>query len=314
MNTAQQEQRPQATAERAVVHSQTHIGHGAAPCHHGELLQGIFEESNGKETLGLVTLLHSSAKAKATFIPDPDSLSLTVSPTYKLKALSSVKLTLQELGLPDMGGHLICASCISEELGLGSSTADVVAAARAVCDANQRTLSRETLARIAVCAEVASDPIMFESSTVLFAQREGHIIEEMGPLIPAMSLLSFTLGEPIRTCDYRAPQYSWEDLQQFKPLRGLLRFALANYDLATIARVSTHSALINQKHVPKPKFDAVLSIAEQGGALGVQIAHSGNIVGMMFSPDDHNLLERVSLCQGRLADIGVYQSAFHSTF
>ncbi|MDX1473002.1 MAG: hypothetical protein R3309_02470 [Reinekea sp.] len=314
MNTAQQELRSQAVAENAMVYGQVHIGHGVAPCHHGEILQGIFEESNGKETLGLVTLLNSTTKAKATFLPDSESDVITVEPAYKKKALSSVMLTLEELGLNKSGGRLICDSCVTEELGLGSSTADVVAAARAVCSAYQRKLSREALARIAVRAEVASDPIMFESSTVLFAQREGHVIEELGPLLPGISLLSFTLGEPISTCDYRAPQYTWEDMQQFKPLRGLLRFALSNHDLATIARVSTHSALINQKHVPKPNFDAVLGIAEQGGALGVQIAHSGNLVGMIFSPDDHDLLERVSHCQGRLRDIGTHQTAFHSTF
>ncbi|HET9106211.1 MAG TPA: hypothetical protein VFN79_03370, partial [Steroidobacteraceae bacterium] len=57
----------------------------------------------------------------------------------------------------------------------------------------------------------------------------------------------------------------------------------------TVARVATASAELNQRFLPLRGFTAIKALAERHQALGVQISHSGTLVGLLFdgraSPD-----------------------------
>jgi uncharacterized protein involved in propanediol utilization len=52
-----------------------------------------------------------------------------------------------------------------------------------------------------------------------------------------------------------------------------------------LGRVATISASISQRHLPKPHWDNVLQLAEEHGALGVQVAHSGTLFGILLDPE-----------------------------
>jgi len=70
-----------------------------------------------------------------------------------------------------------------------------------------------------------------------------------------------------------------------------------------VGRAATASAQINQRHLPKPQFDKCLKLAERVEALGVQVAHSGTLVGLLFDPDDPALNERVREAQTLLGEL-----------
>ncbi|MET9931744.1 GHMP kinase, partial [Streptomyces sp. NPDC006324] len=57
------------TTRPTPVHPRT--GAGSAPCHHGELLQGVFLDAAGRRCAGLVTLPLDGPGSAAVFVPRP---------------------------------------------------------------------------------------------------------------------------------------------------------------------------------------------------------------------------------------------------
>ena len=58
---------------------------------------------------------------------------------------------------------------------------------------------------------------------------------------------------------------------------------------------ATRSAITNQQLLYKPQLDAVLRLAEDVGAVGVNAAHSGTVLGLLF--DDDNALAENAVSQ-----------------
>lgn len=257
------------------------IGHAIG--HHGELLQGTFEGHDGRLTRGLITLPLPTLRASATFVPST-AATVQVRPPDKSKARRAAKLALRELGWSHAGGTLVLESSIPVGFGYGSSTADVVASIRAVAAACRAYLRPATIAKLAVAAEVASDSTVFGHEAVLFAQREGYVVEPLGGAFPPLYLLSLGhVSAPIvDTLKLPRARYSSEQIQQFGVLRGLARRAIEHQDAALLGRVSTASATISQGYLPLPGFEIALRLSAVHKACGVQVSHSGSLVGILF--------------------------------
>jgi hypothetical protein len=73
-------------------------------------------------------------------------------------------------------------------------------------------------------------------------------------------------------------------VEKFQELFLLFQQGLGLEDLTLLGRAATESARMNQKYLRLEGFPQVEKIAESSGALGVQIAHSGSVVGLMFPP------------------------------
>jgi uncharacterized protein involved in propanediol utilization len=283
-------------------------GHGYARGHHGEVLQGLFEGSDGHFHRGLVTLPCERLWSAASFLPLPAGL--TVDPPWKTKALRAVRLTLEHLGRPASGGRLSIRANIPPSWGMGSSTSDVIAAVRAVSNAYRRRLSPDVVASLAVRAEDASDSTMFEDRTVLFAQREGVVLEELGRQLPPVDVLGFNcdpLGGGVDTLLTPPAEYSSWHLQAFRPLLGLLRRAVYTHDIQLLGQVASASARINQSFFPKPNFGRLEKLAAEVGAAGLQVAHTGSILGFLFDPAESGLREKISATRRGLLELEIRQ-------
>jgi uncharacterized protein involved in propanediol utilization len=81
-------------------------------------------------------------------------------------------------------------------------------------------------------------------------------------------------------------RYSWREIESFRPLLGLLRRVIHHGDAALLGCVATASARLNQRILPKPHFERLERLAQETGALGLQVAHSGSVAGLIFSPED----------------------------
>lgn len=264
----------------------TGTGTGTAPVHHGELLQGAFTGPSGAPVRALVTLPCPLHTTRATFTPVPGG-EVTVSPQWKEKARRAAELALGGRQ-SRTGGHLDLVGDAPPGRGFGSSTSDVLAAVRAVRDACGAPLTAWEAARLAVRAETASDALMFEESTVLFAQREGTVVEDFGHRLPPLHVLGFGSragGHGVDTLALPTPRYDSAEIARFDRLRGLLRRSLRTQDAALLGAVATRSALLNQRHLPVPGLDRLLAAARACGALGLQIAHSGDIAAFLFAPE-----------------------------
>lgn len=261
------------------------FGIGSAIGHHGEIIQGVFERDRRSLVRGLVSFPCSALKSKATFHPTEGS-EVTVSPAWKTKARDAVKTFLARRGVPTAGGSLCIESNISVGFGLGSSTADVIASIRAVARYHGVCLAPADIARMAVEAEQACDSTMFDGRAVLFAQREGHVIESLAGELPAIDIVSVNVSPdmPVDTLAYPPARYSTTEIEQFRSLRGFLRAAIRSASPSLLGRVATASAIINQRHLPQKYFVEVKAIAEKNQAVGIQVAHSGTVIGLMFDP------------------------------
>ena len=261
-------------------------GTGRAHGHHGEILQGAFR-SGGEVRRGLVTLPCPSYWSKATVALEGDTAArLSVRPAWKTKARRAVALVLDALGVEGLGGVVRVASNIEPGRGCGSSTSDVTAAIHATLDATGRFLPSAAIARLAVAAEGASDATFWDRP-VLFAQRQGLVIEDFGSPLPRLEVLAFATapdGVGIDTLALPAPRYGEDEIERFEGLRAELRGALARSDARGIAAVATHSARLNQRYLPQPGFDEIAALAPRVGAIGIQVAHSGEVGGMLFEP------------------------------
>ncbi|WP_189936630.1 GHMP family kinase ATP-binding protein [Streptomyces sulfonofaciens] len=278
------------------------VGIGTAPSHHGELLQGAFED-HGEIRRGLVTLPCSLFGSSATIRLSRWEPELSVRPKWKTKSLSAVRGVLGALGMEGYGGRLELHGDVAVGRGLGSSSSDVTAAILAVLSATGRHLPPERIARIAAAAEVATDPLIFDRM-LLFAQREGVVIEDFHRPAPSLEVVGFAFDDQgLDTLSWPPARYTSWEIECFRALRGLLRRAVEHGHLAELGRIATASARINQRFLPVPRFERVLDVAAECGALGVQVAHSGTIAGLLFDARRPELERQAALAGRRLREL-----------
>ncbi|WP_198316226.1 hypothetical protein [Cystobacter fuscus] len=270
----------------------------------------MFELSPGQLERALVTLPCPLFSAHAVFTPD-DSGTLALEPYWKVKARLAAQTTLAAHGLEHKGGRLVVKSEIPIRWGLGSSTSDVIATIIAVADAFSLLLQPEQIASLAVDAEAASDSLMFGDRTVLFAHRRGYVVEELGGPLPPLDVLGFNTdptGKGVDTVEFAPARYNRSEIEMLQPLPGLLRRALREGDPRGVGRVATASARINQRHLPIPRFDALLALAETVHSVGLQVAHSGTVVGLLFDANDARKSAGIQKARTLLRESGIEQT------
>jgi uncharacterized protein involved in propanediol utilization len=302
-----------------VDHSGWRVGVASAPIHHGEILQGVFAHE-GQLTRGLVTMPCTVHTTQASFQPARGE-ELTVFPAWKSKARRAAQLAVEACvgpGQGPVGGHLELTGEVPLCRGFGSSTSDVLAAIWAVQDALVSPLPPESVARIAVRAETASDSLMFAESSVLFAQREGKVIEDFGYRIPAVRVLGFGSrpendGKGVDTLAFPPARYDDTEAGTFAELHAMLREAIHTKDVALVGAVATASTEINQRHLPIPRLESLRAIGRETGALGIQAAHSGDIAGLLYDRDDPEVDARTEHGRRLLHNIGIHEQWIFTT-
>jgi uncharacterized protein involved in propanediol utilization len=283
------------------------VGIGYASAHHGELLQGIFEE-NGHWRRALVTLPLPDWGSRAVF--NPGHHDGVAGRPELAKSRRAAILTLRELRqrtLPVPGGRIEITSNVPHGVGMGSSTSDVTATIRAVADHHGLSMSREDVGRLAVQAESASDSIMFDDRVVLFAHRDGMVLENLGHRLPPLVVVGANTDPGASVDTLRCPpaDYHDDDLACFRVLRAGLRRAVATEDVALLGRVATASARINQRFLPKPRLPDLVELSRRLGGAGVQVAHSGTVAGLIFDARRPGIEETVSECQAGIEALGL---------
>ncbi|HKV94717.1 MAG TPA: hypothetical protein VJW20_19385 [Candidatus Angelobacter sp.] len=290
--------------ERA-AYSPPAIGAGVCIGQYGEILQGQLEDRNFQKRRFLLSLRCNVLYSTATFIPS-DEGGLEIEPAHKNKARRVAEITLSRFGLETLGGRLTIESNIDEAKGCGSSTADCAAASLAILDSIGQVLSEEDLARIVVEAEIASDNVMFKQS-VLFAHREGVVLEKFGAELPKIEVLGFDteVDGAVNTLDFPPAVYTWRQIQCFHALVAGLRRGFRDQDIAVIGQVAMASAAINQEFLPKPMFPEIRAIARAANALGVAVAHSGTVASILLNPHDHQLETKVNRIRHDLGTLDI---------
>ena len=289
-------------------------GVGAARHHHGEILQGALVHA-GERVPCLITLPVGGAGSTARYTPTGRGAMLEVVPAWKTKAERAARLALAHIGAA-VTGRVEIECSVTMGVGLGSSTCDVVAAIRAACRYHGVELDAGQVARLAIAAEGAADPIMFDEM-VLFAQRHGRVLESLGSWVPRYTVLSIdtdTGAGGVDTLTLPLPDYTDSELRGFESMVERAREAFRQRDAVTIAAIATESAALNQRFLPLRSFREICGVADEHGAAGVQISHSGTLAGILFDaravPAGSDLAARAV---ARIRGLGVHPRGVFTT-
>ena len=200
------------------------------------------------------------------------------------KAIQAVCSTLAYLGKGDLTAELTIHSPLPRGKGMASSTADVAGAAAATALALGIDLTPRELGALAVAVE-PSDGVMFPG-IALFDHRQGEVYEGLG-LPPAMEVIVLDFGGVVDTLEFNRVdrQQALASLEpQFREALGLVCRGIASGSPSLIGQGATLSALAHQAVLPKAQLSTVMELARSLGALGVNAAHSGTVVGLLLDP------------------------------
>lgn len=267
-------------------------GVGVAGAHFGEILQGAFR-LDGVVRRALVTLPLPGCGSRAVFEPRPESgirlLCGSRPPESILKVRRAVRESLLLCGR-ESGGSLYLSGGVPAGRGMGSSTSEIVATIRAVSDAFGVSPTCEEVAEVASRCEVASDPLMFcEDAPLLFDSRQGRVLMRLGERLPRMEVIGVDTGEVgVGTDGLEPPEYTEDEILGFGRLLCELEEGILRGDVRAVGRVATQSALINERYLPKPDLETVMAVSEECGAVGVSVAHSGTVMGVIFAPESRS--------------------------
>lgn len=285
------------------------VGVGHAPGHHGELLQGAFEDGTGRVRRALVTLPQPDRGSRAVFHPSQSHWGVVGTPEL-VKVRRAAILALRQFSAhpaPAKGGQVEITSDVPRGVGMGSSTADVTATIRAVADYHGVTLSADEVGRLAVLAECAADSIMIDDRVVLFAHRDGVVLETLGHRLPPLLVVGCDTQPGVRVDTLGLPPAEYDDreIATFGVLRSALRRAVVTGDAALLGRVTTASARINQRFLPKPGLEELLSLGLRHGGCGIQVAHSGTVAGLVFDAGRPDAVAGARRCAAAVEALGL---------
>ena len=214
-----------------------------------------------------------------------ESISRIKAPDDKYKSREAMRKVLDYFGMHKCGGEICINSKIPQEKGMSSSTADIVGTCIATAEALGRDLTPLKIAEIAVSIE-PTDALMFEDM-LAFDHISGGIREYIGPA-PEMDILIIDLGGRINTLEFNIRRNEIlkksNNALELREAYELVKDGIRGKDIYMLGKGATMSAEFNQKILYKRELMDLMKIANELGACGINTAHSGTVVGILFSP------------------------------
>lgn len=272
----------------------------------GELLQGVLPEKDGD----FLVTLPVARWTMATFRCDPHAAELAVRPARKTKALRLARMILEEERRP-AGGLVTVSSMLPEGKGLASSSADLVATARAVGDALYAEMPPARIERLLARIE-PTDGVLYPA-IVAYHHRTVRLRAVLGTL-PAMGVVGIDEGGAVDTVGFnRIPKpFTAADQHEYARLLDRLADAVRLRDLAGAGAVATRSALLNQGLRHKWSLDPMREICREVGGLGVAVGHSGTALGVLLDTRDpaytHRATAAAQACSELAGGATVYRT------
>jgi L-threonine kinase len=255
----------------------------------GELIQGIIGE---KELLVSYAINRYS---RVTLIETDNDFHRQ----GPVKARKALQLAYEHMGIPVHRSHKIYID-MQRELpvgkGMASSTADIGSVIAAASSLSGIELNEEAICRIALKIE-PTDSILFKELT-LFDPVGGSVKETLGCL-PTMKVIVLEGRGTVDTQEFRKNNYIPEKMRHRKRMNEALQALRAGImlgDCERIGKAAVTSALCNQGVLKKENLELIADKVMGWGASGINVAHSGTVIGILVSPkkaDPEEIMDRV---------------------
>jgi L-threonine kinase len=244
----------------------------------GEIVQGRL--SDGRDFLVTLPIeLWSRCELICTPIAGPLVIDCDLA-----KSRALVGLVLKELGI-DAGFHISCAFTRSIPIGKGlsSSTADMLAALRAVQDVFGFLFTEEFISRL--FAEVEPHDALHYDASTAYNHRRGTLIRAFG-YIPSFTIVAVDHGGAVDTVLYnQTVSFSTSETERYDELFGRLERAFERRQDKSIAECATESARMHADRRGDAALQKAVRLAGPLGCLGVVAAHSGTCAGFLLPSD-----------------------------
>ena len=173
--------------------------------------------------------------------------------------------------------------------GMASSTADIAATAVAAAHHLGHSLDESTLAALCVSLE-PTDSTLFRQLT-LFCHHHATTQIACAPA-PHFDLLVLESPVFLRTADYhRLPRAAalTAHTEVLHQAWGKVQRACIEQDASLLGEAATLSAIASQSLLIKPGFATLMALVESCDLYGLNVAHSGSVVGLMLDQRRHDV-------------------------
>ena len=250
----------------------------------GELIQGVL--TNDKHFLVTLPInIKSVVEYETTETGKVDS-----NLQYKSKSIQAVRNYLQLHGLPP-GGFLRFKSTFSAGKGFASSSADMVAAIRAVSKCFNRTASPELIELILRDIE-PTDGVMY-GGIVSYYHREVRLEEKIAET-PRLVIVSADRGGEYNTIEFNKKKHdvSLATKFEYKEMLASIKLAIRDGDLGSLGRLSSRSCELSQAFNPNPYYTLMSRLCVETDALGLVATHSGTCLGLLYNLGDSDQVNK----------------------
>lgn len=212
------------------------------------------------------------------------------------KAQQALLRTLSFFDAADFPYAVSLRSELPSGKGMASSSADIAAVCFAVAAALGRRLTVGQAAQLAAGIE-PTDGVFFPG-IVQMNHMTGECLASFGEP-PPLQLLIFDTGGLVDTLQF----HQREDLielarQNEAQVRQAMQLLTRPLQAEAVSRAAFLSAAANQSIIEKKELFSIMDMAGQFGALGMNTAHSGTVLGVIFPADAPAAL--LDACEARV--------------
>jgi len=248
----------------------------------GELVQGIFKNNNFQVTcpINLFSYIH--------FILDDNDNKKLNNFSLPPKSQQALIKTLNYFGFnkKDINLKIKISSEIPLKKGMGSSSADIVGIILGVGFLLDKKISTDEVAKLTLTIE-PTDGIMYEG-IVSFDHLKKGLLERIGQP-PLLDILVIDPGGCVDTLEFNQREdlvkFRLENQKDIARALELVKRGIRENNISLIGKGATLSALCNQNILFKKELEKIISVSQKIGAVGVNVAHSGVVLGVLLPPN-----------------------------
>ena len=260
--------------------------YGVCPASCGEVVQGVLDNEE-----------YLSSYAINLFSVATLEEGKEVIHTGPTKSRKAMELVFEKFNIPVEESKKISLNINSQipiGKGMASSTADIGATINATLSMLGKTLTGEEISKLAVKIE-ATDSLLLNRHSI-FNPLTADIKKYMGGIDNAKVVIlepdDILDTKSIRmTPNYR--MYKMQNKEIIKKSFSLLDEGLDKNDLSLVGKACTYSSLANENIHKKPFLKEIIEISDKFGCYGVNIAHSGTVIGILMDKemDDKRVIQ-----------------------
>lgn len=180
------------------------------------------------------------------------------------------------------GYKMAIHTAIPRGKGMASSTADLTAALGALEGCFDFNLSPDEFANI--LAEIEPSDGLHFSGITKFAHISGRLLDSY-PVPQYLNVVVIDVGGEVETAAFErsfARDVYCKHAERLKEAVALVEKGLLSGDLSLIGEGATISSELSQLILPKPLFQELKDNYSKWGALGINCAHSGTVLGILY--------------------------------